>query len=147
MAKTPSHPLYGIGDPSCFSVDGVAGSNISVYVGRSYGFQAMNLPTDYSLYISTSDVGAGAGQLSPHVAGDESLIWTVALPPPSTAASSLLFNSTSNATSAANSACWRTAVHRHQSRVVEEEAGELNSAVVIACPLIRTTSGFLESSA
>ena len=81
VVKPPGHPLYGVGDPDCFSIDGMTGGNISVVAGSSYGFQAMGLPTDYSIYISTSDVGAGAGQLSPYAAGDDSLLWTVALPP------------------------------------------------------------------
>ena len=80
VAKLPSHPLYGVGDPYCYSIDGVAGGNVSVVAGGSYAFQAMNLALDYAMYVSTSDIGAGAGQLSPYAAGDSSLLWTVALP-------------------------------------------------------------------
>ena len=50
VAKTPSHPLYGVGDADCYAIDGVAAANISLRAGGTYAFQAMQLASDYAMY-------------------------------------------------------------------------------------------------
>jgi hypothetical protein len=63
VAPKNAHPWKGQGYPDGFVVDGTEGPILTLQVGKSYTFQN-NAPCIHPLYISSSDQGAGAGEVT-----------------------------------------------------------------------------------
>jgi hypothetical protein len=68
-AKTAAHPYFGQGHDEGWIIDGVQGKELTLVRGTTYTFQLQNVEDFHPFYISTSDVGAGAGAYNNGVTG------------------------------------------------------------------------------
>lgn len=68
--KTSEHPNFGNGDPDGYAIDGEQGAELTLIRGTTYTFEMDDVPAIHPFYISTSEVGAGAGEYSEGVTGN-----------------------------------------------------------------------------
>ena len=69
-SKTADHPYSGQGNGNGYVVDGVQGAELTLVRGRTYTFQMSGVSGAHPFYVSTSEVGGGAGAWTDGVSGN-----------------------------------------------------------------------------
>lgn len=81
-AKTAAHPYFGVGSANGYKINGVEGPAFTMIRGTTYTFN-INAP-GHPFYISTSSVGAGAGEVLNGVTGSQTTFGTLTFTPNAT---------------------------------------------------------------
>ena len=86
-SKTEEHPFYEMGFGEGYAIDGVEGAELMLTKGENYAFVMDNVSAIHPFYISTDEVGNGAGLYSSGVmnngvTGNDTLFFTPPLDAP-----------------------------------------------------------------